>query len=178
MDDRRVSPRKSAGQMPHYSARESMEQKGGGGEKESRGGVKKRAAKESDSSSDDDSHSIMSGAKPRKKTRVATGGQKSGGKKSIEDSRQSKAKKARMSGTGTVVSAQGKNTLDYGSDDFSSSSDDSTPKATILGVPSIKILLKKIEEKDRIIRSLELELSKSKMVTARMTKTKVREELK
>ncbi len=30
--------------------------------------MKKRAAKESDSSSDDDSNSIMSGAKPRKKT--------------------------------------------------------------------------------------------------------------
>ena len=52
-----------------------------------RGGVKKRAAKESDSSSDDDSDSIMSGAKPRKKTRVATGGRKSGGTKSIGDSR-------------------------------------------------------------------------------------------
>ncbi len=49
--------------------------------------MKKRAAKESDSSSDDDSDSIMSGAKPRKKTRVATGGQKSGGTKSIGDSR-------------------------------------------------------------------------------------------
>jgi hypothetical protein len=81
-----------------------------------------------------------------------------------------------MSGTGTV-SAKGKNTLDYGSDDFSSSSDDSTPKAT-MGRPSIKILLKKIEEKEKIIRSLELELSKSKVVTARMTKTKVQEELK
>ena len=32
MDDRRVSPRKSAGLLPHYSARESIEQKGGGGE--------------------------------------------------------------------------------------------------------------------------------------------------
>jgi len=30
MDDRRVSPRKSAGLLPHYSARESIEQKGGG----------------------------------------------------------------------------------------------------------------------------------------------------
>ena len=42
---------------------------------------------------------------------------------------------------------------------------------------SIKKLLKKIEEKDKMIRSLELELSKSK-VTLRMNKTKVREELK
>ena len=83
--------------------------------------------------------------------------------------------KVRKSGTGRVA-AKGKKTLDYGSDDFSSSSDDSTPKATI-GEHSIKILLKKIKEKDKIIRSLELELSKSK-ATARMTKTKVREELK
>jgi len=46
-----------------------------------------------------------------------------------------------------------------------------------MGKPSIKELLKKIKEKDKMIRSLELELSKSK-VTSRMNKTKVREELK
>ncbi len=82
---RRTSPRKSAGQMPHYLARETINYKGGGGggEKKSGGGVKKRAAKESDSSSDDDSDSDTSGAKPRKKTRVATGGQKSSGTLSI-----------------------------------------------------------------------------------------------
>ena len=73
---RRTSPRKSARQMPHYLVRETIEQKGGEGEKKSGGGVKKRATKESDSSSDDDSDSDTSGAKPRKKTRVATGGQK------------------------------------------------------------------------------------------------------
>ena len=71
--------------------------------------------------------------------------------------------------------AKGKKTLDYESDDFSLSSDDSTPKAT-MGKPSVKELLKKIEEKDKMIRSLESELSKSK-VTSRMNKTKVREEL-
>ena len=132
--------------------------------------MKKRAAKESDSSSDDDSDSDTSGAKPRKKTRVATGGQKNSGTKSIGVSRRSKAKKVRKSGTGGVA-AKGKKTLDYGSDDFSSSIDVSTPKATI-GEHSIKILLKKIKEKDKIIMSLELELSKSK-VTTRMTKAKV-----
>jgi hypothetical protein len=42
---------------------------------------------------------------------------------------------------------------------------------------SIKGMLKKIKEKDKMIRLLELELSKSK-VTSRMNKTKVREELK
>ena len=52
------------------------------------------------------------------------------------------------------VAAKGKKTLNYGSDDFSSSSDDSTPKAT-MEEHSIKILLKKIKEKDTIIRSLE-----------------------
>jgi len=36
----------------------------------------------------------------------------------------------------------------------------------------VKEFLKKIEEKDKMIRSLELELSKSK-VTSRMNKTKV-----
>ncbi len=72
--------------------------------------------------------------------------------------------------------AKGKKTLDYESDEFSSSSNDSAPKAT-MGKPSIKELLKKIKEKDKMIRSLELELSKSK-VTSRMNKTKVREELK
>jgi hypothetical protein len=86
-DARRKSPRISVGQMPHYLARESIEQKVGGGEKKSGGGVKKRAAKESDSLSDDDSDSDTSGAKPRKKTRVAIGGRKSGGTKSIGVSR-------------------------------------------------------------------------------------------
>ena len=45
--------------------------------------------------------------------------------------------------------AKGKKTLDYESDNLSSSSDDSTPKAT-MGKPSIKELLKKIKEKDKI----------------------------
>ncbi len=63
---RRKSPRKSARQMPHYLARETIEQKGGGGEKKSGGGLKKRVAKESDSLLDDDSDSDASGAKPRK----------------------------------------------------------------------------------------------------------------
>jgi hypothetical protein len=84
---RRTSPRKSAGQMPHYLARETIKQKGGGGEKKSGGGVKKRVAKISDSSSDDDSDSDTSGAKPRKKTRVATGGRKNSGTKAIGVSR-------------------------------------------------------------------------------------------
>jgi hypothetical protein len=165
-DARRTSPRKSAGRVPHYLARETNKQKGCGGVKKSGGGVKKRAAKESNSSSDDDSDSDMSGAKPRKK---------SGGTKSIEVSRRSKVAKVGKSGTGRVA-AKGKKTLDYGSDDFSSSSNDSTLKAT-MGKHSVKELLEKIEEKDKIIRSLELELSKSK-VNARMNKTKVRENLK
>ncbi len=66
--------------------------------------------------------------------------------------------------------------LDYGSDNFSSASDVSTPKPT-MRKHSIKKLLKKIEEKDKMIRSLELELSKSKVIL-RMNKTKVWEELK
>ena len=44
-DARRTSLRKSAGQMPHYLARESNKQKGGKGGKKSGGGVMKRAAK-------------------------------------------------------------------------------------------------------------------------------------
>ena len=142
--------------------------------KKSGGGVKKRAAKEGDPSSNDDRDSDMS-AKPRKKLRVATGGRKSGGTKSIGVSIWLKVAKVRKSGTGRVA-AKGKKTLDYGSDIFSFSSNDLTPKAT-MGKRSIKKLLKKIEEKDKMIRSLELELSKSK-VTARMNRTKVREELK
>ena len=138
------------------------------------GGVKKRAAKESNSLSNNDSDSDTS-AKPRKKSRVATGSQKSGGTKSIGVSRRSKVAKVRKSGTGRVA-AKGKKTLDYGSDNFSSSSNDSTPKAT-MGKHFVEKLLKKIEEKDKMIRSLELELSKSK-ATSRMNKTKVREELK
>ena len=72
-----------------------------------------------------------------------------------------------------------KNTLDDDSDDFSSS-DDLTPKAIIVksrsdsvGKHSVKELLKKIEEQDKKIRSLELELSKSNL-TSRMNKRKAR----
>jgi hypothetical protein len=79
--------------------------------------------------------------------------------------------------------AKGKNTLDYDSDDLSSS-DDLTQKATILksrsdsmGDQSLKELLKKIKEEDKKTRSVELELSKLKL-TSRMNKRKVREELK
>ncbi len=46
-----------------------------------------------------------------------------------------------------------------------------------MGKHSVKELLKTIQEKDKESRSLELELSKSK-VTSRMNKTKVQEELK
>ncbi len=74
--------------------------------------------------------------------------------------------------------AKGKMTLDYNSDNFLSSND-STPTATVvksrsesMGRHSVKELLKKIEEKDKEIRPLKLELSKSK-VTSRMNKTKV-----
>ena len=72
---------------------------------------------------------------------------------------------------------------EYDSEDFSSSNV-STPKATIVksrsdsvGKHSVKELLKKIKEKDKMIRLLKLELSKSK-VTSRMNKTKLQEVLK
>ena len=86
---RRTSPRKSAGKMPHYLARESNKQKGGKGGKKSGGGVKKQG-KESDSSSNDDSNTSV---KSRKKSGGAAGGQKSGGTKSIGVSRGSKVAK-------------------------------------------------------------------------------------
>ena len=129
-----------------------------------------------------------------RKTRVATGGRKSDVTKSIGVSLILKAKTVRKSGAGRF-SEKGKKTLNYGSDDFSSSSNDTdtTPKAT-MGGPSIKKLLKKIEEKDKIISTLELELKKieekdkiimslklelsTSKVTTRMTKAKVREELR
>ena len=69
-DARRTSPRKSAGKMPHYLARESNKQKGGKG-----GGVKKQG-KESNSLSNEDSDTSV---KPRKKSWGAVGGRKSGG---------------------------------------------------------------------------------------------------
>ncbi len=79
--------------------------------------------------------------------------------------------------------AKGKKTLDYDSEDLSSSGD-LTPKATIVkgrsdsvGKQSVKELLKNIKEKDKKIRSLEVELSKSNL-TSRMNKRKVQEELK
>ncbi len=149
-DARRRSPRKSAGQMPHYLGREDNEHKWGKGVKKLGGGVKIRA-KESGSLSDNDSNTSV---KPRKKSRGSTGAQKSGGDKPIGVSRRGKGVKVTMPRTG----AKGKLTMKYDSDDFSSS-DDSTPKATIVKSKSdsvgnhyIKELLKKIKEKDKVIR--------------------------
>ena len=118
--------------------------------------------KESGSSLDDDRDTSV---KPRMKSRGATGGQKSGGAKSIGVSRGVRGAKVMKPRMG----AKGKLTLDYDSDD-SLWSDDSTPKATILknssdsvGKHSVKELLKMIKENDKEIRLLELELSKSKV---------------
>ena len=69
-DGRRTSPRKSAGRMPHYLARESNEEKVGKGVKKSGGGVNKRAvAEESELSSSSDS---VRSIQPRKKSRGIT----------------------------------------------------------------------------------------------------------
>jgi hypothetical protein len=126
------------------------------------------------SSSDDDSDSATS-VQPRKKSRGTTGGQMSGGTRSVRDSRGAKVAKGKKSGTGASA-VKGKKTPDYKSDDISLSSDDSTQKAT-KGKHSIKDLLKKTKEKDKMIRSLDLKLSKTK-VTSRINKTEVREEMK
>jgi hypothetical protein len=80
--------------------------------------------------------------------------------------------------------AKGKLTLHYESEEFlSSDSNDSTPKAIIVksrsdsvGKHSIKEMLKTIQERDKKIRALELELSKTK-VNSRMSKMNVQEEL-
>jgi len=148
------------------------------GAKKSGGGLNKWAAvKESESSSssgDDDSDSVAS-VQPRKKSRGTTVGQMSGGTRSVGVSRGAKVAKGKKSSTGASA-VKGKKRPDYRSDDFSSLSDDSTQKAT-KGKHSIKDLLKKIEEKDKMIRLLDLKLSNAK-VTSRMNKTKVREELK
>jgi hypothetical protein len=103
----------------------------------------------------------------------------SGGTRAVRVSREvkvAKEKKAKI----RASAVKGKKTPEYRSDDFSSlsddSSDDSTQKAT-KGNHSIKDLLEKIEEKDKMIGSLNLKLSNAK-VTSRMNKTKVREELK
>jgi len=162
--------------MPHYLARESNEQKGVIGAKKSGGGVNKRAAaKESKSSSSDDDSDSVASVQPRKKLRGTTVGQMSGGTRSVRVSRGAKVAKRKKSSTGEI-SAKGKTSPDYRSDDFSSSNDNSTQKET-KGKHSIKDLLKKIKEKVKMIRSLDLKLSKAK-VTSRMNKTKVREELK
>ena len=152
--------------------------RGGIGVKKSGGGVNKRAvAKDSEASSslsDDDSNSVAS-VQPRKKSRGTKGGRMSGGARSVRVTRGAKVAKRKKSSTGASA-VKGKTSPDYRSDDFSSSSDDSTQKAT-KGKHSIKDLLKKIEEKGKMIRSLDLKLSKAK-VTSRMNKTKVQEELK
>jgi len=85
-DARRTRPRKSAGQMPHYLAWESNEQKGVKRAKKSGVGLNKWAvAEESESlaSSNDDSDSIVS-VQPRKKSRGTKFGRTSGGTRSVE----------------------------------------------------------------------------------------------
>ena len=75
-DARSSSPRKSAGRMPHYLARESNEEKVGKGVKKSGGGVSKRAvAEESELSSSSDS---VRSIQPRKKSRGTTVKEKGG----------------------------------------------------------------------------------------------------
>jgi hypothetical protein len=68
---------------------------------------------------------------------------------------------------------------------LSSDTNDYTPKATIVkrridsvGKHSIKDLLMSIQKKDKEFRALELELSKTKVNSIRMNKTKVQKELK
>jgi hypothetical protein len=76
---------------------------------------------------DDDSDTSV--VVPRKKSRGATSSQKSWGGKSIGVSRVTKGAKVKKLKTG----AKGKKTLHYDSDsDNFLSSDDSTPKATII----------------------------------------------
>jgi hypothetical protein len=179
-DARRMSPRKSAGQMqPQYLARETKEKKGGVGAKKLGVGLKKRTSaieSESPSSYDDDSDSLPS-VQPRKKSRGTTVGRMSGGTRSHGVSRGAKVAKGKKSSTGASA-AKGKKTPEYRSDDFSSSGDDSdSTQKSRTGKHSVKDLLEKIKEKDEMIRSLNLKLSNSK-VTSRMNKTKVREELK
>jgi hypothetical protein len=69
-DGRRTSPRKSAGQMPHYLARESNEEKVGKGVKKLGRGVNKRAVEE-ESELSSSSVSVRS-IQPRKKLRRIT----------------------------------------------------------------------------------------------------------
>ncbi len=169
-DKRRKSPRKTAGEMPQYLAREYEENKRGQGGKKSGGDGKKRAretggkvgSKEkplvfssSSFSSDDDSYTSV--IVPMKKSRGEKSRPTSRGGESIGVLRVVKGAKVNKVKTG----AKEKNTLDDDSDDFSSS-DDLTLKATILksrsdsmGKHSVKELLKKIEEQDKKIRSLE-----------------------
>ena len=75
-DERRTSPRKSAGRMPHYLARESNKEKGGIGVKKLGGGANKWAVTEESglSSSSDSVESIQ----PRKKSWGTTVEEKGG----------------------------------------------------------------------------------------------------
>jgi hypothetical protein len=158
----------------------TVEEKGVKGAKKLGVGLNKRMAamkqSESSSSYDDDSDSVTS-VQPRKKSRGTTVGRMSGGTRSHGVSRGAKVAKGNKSSTGASA-AKGKKTPEYRSDDFSSSGDDSdSTHKSRTGKHSVKDLLEKIKEKDKMIRSLNLKLSNSK-VTSRMNKTKVREELK
>ena len=77
-DARRTSPRKSAGRMPHYLARESNKEKGGKGVKKLGGDVNKQAvAEESELSSLSDS---VRSIHPRKKLLARESNKEKGGK--------------------------------------------------------------------------------------------------
>jgi len=162
---RSIQPRKK-------SRGTTVKEKGGKGVKKLGGGVNKCAvAEESELSS---SSGSVSSIQPRKKSRGTTVGQMSGGTRTVRVSREVKVAKEKKSKMGASA-LKGKKTQEYRSDYFSSSSDDSsddsTQKAT-KGNHSIKDLLEKIEEKDKVIRLLNLKLSHAK-VTSRMNKTKV-----
>ena len=121
---------------------------------EETGGKKRESLSSSDD--DDDSNSAVS-VQPMKKSMGTTGGRMSGGTRSVVVLRGAKGTKRKKSCAGASA-AKGKKTQNYNSDDFSSSSDDSIQKS-MKGKHSIKDLLKTIEEKDKIIRLLDLKLT-------------------
>ena len=104
---------------------------------------------------------------PRKKSRGTTVGRMSDGTRTVRVSRAEKVAKGKKSKSGASA-VKGKNTPEYRSDDFSSSSDDSsddsTQKAT-KGNHTIKDLLEKIKDKDKMIRSLNVKLSNAKVTS-------------
>ena len=198
-DGKRMSPRQNKGQRPKYHSDEykgDMGKKSGsvaqkrhnmaGKSKQPMGskatvGLKGKplvlgTSSESDDASDDDDEDTSEDERPKKKSRLYANPKRMSSKGIANTS----PVIMQRGGKATAVTEK----MTYKSDRYSSSEDEATRRAEgskrcekVGNERTIDDLMKLIEDRESTIRSLELEIAKTKL-TSRMNKKKVREELK